>query len=1416
MKYEAAYRIGIDIGSTTVKIAALGPDGTMKYSRYHRHHADISKAVSRLLSELYEVMGNVSCCAAITGSGGMKLAEFFHVPFIQEVVGVTTAVKAEIPSTDVVIELGGEDAKIIFLTGGVEQRMNGICAGGTGAFIDQMASLLQTDAAGLNELAKEYHELYPIAARCGVFAKSDIQPLINDGASKKDLAASIFQAIVNQTISGLACGRRIQGKVAFLGGPLHYLSELRAAFVRTLDLSAEEAICPGDAHLFAAKGAALACEDAPQTDIKRLLALISKTKIMMNDQKVLPPLFKNQAEYELFRQRQNTAAPKSQDFSAWQGRCYLGVDAGSTTTKAVLISENDELLYSYYGSNYGDPLTAAKKIFQEIGRQMPEGAVLTGACSTGYGESLIKNAFSMDTCEVETVAHFYAARHFDPEVDSILDIGGQDMKYMEIRDGSINSIVLNEACSSGCGSFIESFANSLGYTAEEFSDMALNAQRPVDLGTRCTVFMNSNVKQAQKEGAEVEDIAAGLAYSVIKNALFKVIKMKSPSELGNHIVVQGGTFYNDAVLRALELVTDRQVIRPAIAGLMGAFGAALIAKERCCEKDFSSMTAFSEAADLSYQSGTDHCKGCVNHCRLQVHSFSNGNTHISGNRCERGLQDGIKKKKAPNLVAYKRKRIFNYPVLSEEEAVRGIIGIPRTLNLYENYPFWAVFFRELGFRIILSPESDHDIYACGQYSIPSESECYPAKLAHGHVQWLIDHGVSNIFYPCVYYEEQKDASAQNKYNCPMVISYPENIRNNVDALKTSGVHFWDPFLSFADEKTLCRELQKFMSEHFSVGKHECEHAVHKGWQELSRFHCDMEREGEKVLQWITEHQQHGIVLAGRPYQTDELVNHGIAELIASYGYAVLTEDSVAHLAPKGAYLRAVNQWVYHSRLYAAAEYVTTREDLDLIQLNSFGCGLDAITIDQVHDILAGKGKLYTCIKIDEVNNLGSVRIRLRSLFAAINMRKEKQTMQSAQVRLGAEFLERVEYTREMQKAGYTILCTTMSPFHFDLLAAAMRSHGYQLVMLKNEGVNVVDLGLRYVNNDACYPGLLITGQILDALQSGKYDLDRVAVMTAQTGGSCRATNYVGLIRKALRGAGFEKIPVISANFSGMEKNSGFHFSVPLLFKGIQSVVYGDLLSQGVLRTRPYEKTAGAANRQFTYLTEICKNALETDSLDWPRFYRNCKKIIEVFDRLPLNDEQKPKVGIVGEVLVKYMPLANNHLIEVLEKEGMEVVMPGMMEFLQYCFWNAQYRAEHLGGKKSTAVLSKTAISIMNRVRKKIFLLLDDSKRFHRPVSIDRIRQLSARILQNGVHSGEGWFLPGEVSALIEKGVPNIVCVQPFGCLPNHIVGKGIIKRIREIYPVANVTAVDYDPGASEVNQLNRIKLMIQTANLDEQ
>lgn len=1408
---EKTFSIGIDIGSTTAKVVVLDGEGKRIYEKYQRHFADIKNTVRNMLSEVREQIGNASCTLAITGSGGLNLAKRIQVAFVQEVIAVTAAIQMQDADVDVVIELGGEDAKIIFLKNGVDQRMNGICAGGTGAFIDQMAALLQTDAVGLNEYAKTYTEIYPIAARCGVFAKSDIQPLMNDGVSKENLAASIFQAVVNQTISGLACGRKICGKVAFLGGPLYFLSELQHAFVRTLKLGEDEAIFPENAHLFAAFGAAVRSQEYEAVALDDMLLLLETAGEIRSEMNRLPALFENEAEYDAFKKRQGKYCVPKQELKDYKGNCYLGIDAGSTTMKLALVSEDGKLLYSYYGSNKADPAQVAKEALLELYSHLNPETHIVYSCSTGYGEALLKSAFHLDEGEVETISHYYAARFFEPDVDCIVDIGGQDMKCITIKDGCVDSIILNEACSSGCGSFIENFANSLGCTAEQFAGKAVAAKAPVDLGTRCTVFMNSNVKQAQKEGAQVEDIAAGLAYSVIKNALFKVIKLKDASELGRKFVVQGGTFYNDAVLRCFELVSEREAIRPDIAGLMGAFGAALIAKERY-QGQTTSMLSREELERFTYRTQTAHCQGCQNHCRLTVNIFPDGQRYISGNRCEKGLQEKKDHNEAPNLFAYKRQRLFGYEPLSEDEAYRGTIGIPRVLNLYEDYPFWAVFFKKLGFRILLSPFSDSRIFQLGMDSIPSESECYPAKLAHGHIEWLIAHGADTIFYPCIYYERKERESLQNHYNCPMVISYPENIKNNVDSLKEKNIRYLNPFLAFTDEEILSQGLCETMKKEFGIDQAVVCEAVHEAWTELLQYREDVLAEGRKTLRWIEENHASGIVLAGRPYHLDPEINHGIPEMIHSFGFAVLTEDSISGLSERNVKLRATNQWTYHSRLYAAAEYVSTHKNLELIQLNSFGCGLDAVTIDQVQDMMSQAGKMYTLLKIDEVNNLGAARIRVRSMIAAIKLRRGIATENSR----GVKDYKRPEFTQEMYDQKYTILCTSMIPYHFELLEAAMQCCGYNFVVMKNESQNVVDLGLKYVNNDACYPAMIVTGQILDAVFSGKYDTDRLAVVMVQTGGGCRASNYVGFIRKALKEAGYEHIPVISASSSGMETNPGFHYSVKMGLKCLQALIYGDILMRVLHRVRPYERVPGSANDLYEKWKAKCIHDISEPSVKVRNFYRNCKQMIREFDSLPTEDHPpKPRVGIVGEVLVKYMPLANNHLAELLESEGAEVVIPDFMEFIEYCFWNAIYRKKYLGGTKLAAVVAKIVMFVADSSRKPVFRVMKRSKHFKELVNFKQIREDAQKVLSLGNQCGEGWFLAGEIIDLIHRKVDNIVCAQPFGCLPNHIVGKGIVKRVKELYPQANIVAIDYDPSASQVNQLNRIKLMMEVAQKKE-
>ena len=1400
------YRAGIDIGSTTVKLVLLDEEGKLLFGEYRRHCAHTQEALSALLREAREQVGDCALRAKITGSGAINLAKALGIPFVQEVVAVADALRREAPQTDVAIELGGEDAKIIYFGTTLEERMNGVCAGGTGSFIDQMAALLQTDAAGLDRETEKYQQIYPIAARCGVFAKTDIQPLINEGATKADLAASIFQAVVNQTISGLACGKPIRGHVAFLGGPLHFLPQLKAAFIRTLKLTDETAIDPPNSHLFAAMGAALdetACEALP---IASLIDRLTSGVEMAFELHRLPALFASQKDYDAFCARHARAVVEKGDLASYTGGCFLGVDAGSTTTKLALIGERGELLWSYYANNQGSPIETAKRAVSALARELPESAHILRECSTGYGEALLKAAFSLDEGEVETIAHCTAAAFFDPQVDCVLDIGGQDMKCIKLHNGSVDNVLLNEACSSGCGSFIENFAASLGYSAEDFAKEALFAPHPVDLGTRCTVFMNSNVKQAQKEGAGVPDISAGLAYSVIKNALYKVIKLADPSELGAHVVVQGGTFYNKAVLRAFERISGAEAVCPDISGLMGAFGAALIARSHYHGQE-TAMLPLTEIETLEYKTQTLRCGGCSNRCMLTVTRFPGGRRYTTGNRCEKGAGNTDAHEKGADLFAYKRERLFRYPPLAAEAAPRGELGIPRVLNMYENYPFWATFFKALGFRVILSPLSDRRLYERGMESIPSESECYPAKLAHGHVQWLIDEGVHTIFHPCVFFEHQETPDAQNHFNCPIVVSYPENLKNNVEAAADGEVEYLKPFLAFTSEKTVADRMARFCREQWGIPEKETRQAVSLAWAEQQRAKEDIRAEGARVLKKMRQEGRCGVVLAGRPYHLDPEINHGIPELIASYGLDVLTEDSLPIDFTPERPLRANDQWVYHSRLYTAAEFVRRCDGLELIQLNSFGCGLDAVTTDQVSEILEGSNKLYTVLKIDEVNNLGAVRIRIRSLLAAMRIRREKGIYAHPQ----SAAYHRAAFTKKMRDEKWTLLAPQMSPIHFDVLEPMFAKHGYNVVLLKNDDRRAIDMGLKYVNNDACFPSITVVGQLMEAVTSGRYDTDHLALMMTQTGGCCRASNYVGFIRRALEKAGYGHIPVVSVNLNGMEKNEGFTLSKGLIMDAVHALVYGDLFMRCLYHVRPYELEKGSAEAIHQKWKEICVDSLVNPKTKW-HYADVCRGIVADFDALPIDETlRKPRVGIVGEILVKYMPLANNHLVELLEAEGAEAVVPDLLDFFNYSIYGRDFRHKNLGTSWKDSVVAKAGVEMLRRLRAPALEALEKSRRFEAPMPIEDVAKLAEPFLAIGNQYGEGWFLTGEMAELLTSGTPNIVCIQPFACLPNHVVGKGVIKALRKSYPWANIVAVDYDPGASEVNQLNRIKLMLSSA-----
>ena len=1672
-------RVGLDIGSTTVKAVVLDQSdslGDTLFSDYRRHHANVRATVAGLLVDIHKKLvdlgrGDEPIRLSITGSGGLALADNLHVPFIQEVIAETEAIDKEYPQADVIIELGGEDAKITYLKPTPEQRMNGSCAGGTGAFIDQMSTLLDTDAAGLNEMAKSYENLYPIASRCGVFAKTDLQPLINDGAAKPDLAASIFTAVATQTIAGLASGRPIHGTVIFLGGPLFFMSELRAAFQRALEGKVDEFIVPTDAHLYVAYGSALQADTDSDDQghhfeaytCDEILKRLDELKNLPSNTPTMPPLFPTEADREDFNKRHHKEHIHIGTLEGAHGPHFLGIDVGSTTIKATLVNDDREIVWSSYANNEGSPLTAAINIVKKIQSELPEGAWIARSCATGYGEGLITTGLHLDEGVVETMAHYRGAEMVSPGVTAVIDIGGQDMKYLAITDGVIDSIAVNEACSSGCGSFLQTFAMSMGLTIQEFTQKALASTHPVDLGSRCTVFMNSSVKQAQKEGASIEDIAAGLCYSVVRNALYKVIKLRDSGELGDTVVVQGGTFLNDAVLRAFELLTEREVTRPNIAGLMGAFGAALTARmhyEDIADDDNAHVGADGRSVDaaaaeesaagdepnaaahageivvdgvrhtvssiltgealneMSMTTERDVCKLCQNHCKLTITTFSDGSRFVTGNRCERGGDAKKKRSDRPNLYDYKYKRCFAYRRLTDKAATRGEIGIPRALNMYENYPFWFTLLTSLGFKVMISGRSSHELFETGIESIASENICYPAKLVHGHIKWLLNKGMKTIFYPCVSYEDNLVPNTDNHYNCPVVANYPLVVGANMPELRDPDVRYMHPYFNLANHELMVdRIVEEFAWA--SVSREEAETAVKAAYAEDKVFKHDVQQEGLKALAYMKEHDCRGIVLAGRPYHIDPEINHGIPETICALGMVVLSEDSICELQPgekldltdflsegeedprkKNANgfrhvddrkvtvnrmpLRVTNQWAYHSRLYAAAHFVASYPGLELVQLNSFGCGLDAITTDQVAEILADKADVYTLLKIDEVSNLGAAKIRLRSLKAAVEereankarmakaalatsdesgsaesdaprnaahaaaqaaARKAQEQAESdlataqaalaeaqaavaaaeakvkaadrpvdaadagsdaaapanapkstgfrktgskaptpgrqvlldatmaanpkltkamrdaskraakrdiADVRLAAlgdgttndaanaksksaksksghnnatmsRYAHREKFVKDMKK-DYTIVAPQMSPIHFSLVESVIRSGGYKFDILKHASREDVETGLKYVNNDACYPAIMVIGQLIDAILEGKYDPDKVCLAITQTGGMCRATNYFGLIRKALIDAGYPQIPVIAISTQGLEDNPGFKVTPALLHRTVKALILGDLLMKCLYRVRPYEVEKGAANRLYEQWDVIVREALEHHGFSktaakTPWLKRRylpypvlAREIVKSFDALPLKDvPRKVRVGVVGEILVKYQPDANNHVVDVIESQDCEAVVPGIMEFMTtrpyITDWNEKYLGT--GGNKTLYALMRWSLDRYNAPIKAA--IATSHGKFKQDDPMPELVEKAAEVTSIGVQAGEGWLLTAEILELIEQGCPNVICAQPFACLPNHVTGRGMFGKIRRLHPEANIVSIDYDPGASEANQLNRIKLMIAAA-----
>ncbi|MDR1109285.1 MAG: acyl-CoA dehydratase activase-related protein [Deltaproteobacteria bacterium] len=1434
--------VGLDVGSTTIKIAVTDPEGRLLHQSYGRHFSEVRKTMIGTILDAVGRFPGRRATLAVAGSGGISASRLLGANFVQEVVAGAEAIRKHLPRTDVAIELGGEDAKLTFFDAGIDQRMNETCAGGTGAFIDQMAAFLKTDPLGLDELARNHKTIYPIAARCGVFAKADILPLLNEGAAQEDIAASIFQSVVDQTIGGLACGRRIRGNVAFLGGPLFFLPELRRRFVETLKLAPSEAVCPPEAQLFVALGAALVSRAGPAVPTEEWARRAGDLdgSGLAPEISPLPPLFADLAELKSFRDRHERARLPRASWPA-SGEVFLGLDAGSTTTKLVALDADRNLLYSHYGPNHGNPLKSV--IFALTGFYQaaePHCRVVRSAV-TGYGEALIQAALGVDMGEVETVAHYKAAASFVPDVSFIVDIGGQDIKCLSVRNGIIERLMLNEACSSGCGSFLATFAGTLGLDPEGFARMALLADRPVDLGSRCTVFMNSKVKQAQKEGAQVGDISAGLSYSVVRNALYKVIRISRPEDLGEKVVVQGGTFFNDAVLRSFELSIGREVVRPDIAGLMGAFGAALLALEdwRFAQKPSTIIPAHL-LASFSVTSRNVRCRKCENRCLLTINSFSDGRRFVSGNRCERGAGtkspaadriDALANKarlgdisdrlsrlptlgglrqlndfdQLPNLFSWNLYRLFQVYSPRPASSCRGRVGLPRALGLYETYPFWFTFFHTLGFRVELSPPSSKELFNSALDTIPSQTVCYPAKLVHGHILALISQRPDFIFFPATPRELPTIYGTVDRYNCPLVGSYPELIRLNLDAIGDSGVKFVAPFVDLAAKAgSLAERLSRELS-FARLSRGELKAAIKEAGREQGLYRQHVRQAGERALAQLKKTNRRAVILAGHPYHIDPEIHHGIADLITANGLGVLSADSIDHLAPEGLSLRVRDQWIPHSRLYRAAVVCAAHEELELVQLNSFGCGLDAVTTDQVAEIVKEAGKVYTLLKIDEGANLGAARIRVRSLLAAIRERGRHRARNSSP----KVYDYRPVAMEEGRESEYTLLCPQMSPIHFRFLVPALTPLGYDIRLIPHLERAAVEEGLRYVNNDACFPALVSIGQIIHEIKKGGFPQDRVAVLMSQTGGGCRASNYVAFLRKALTDSGLSRVPVWPLSLSGGSGGQGLSIDRAGWRRVLMGLLTGDMLQRLLLASRPYERRPGAAADLFEKWVLLATPAVARG--DKKGFNANIMAMADDFAALDLDEPLRPRVGVVGEILINFHPEANNQVVAILEAEGGQAVLPELTDFFLYCLYDEVFRCDFLTGSRLTKWVNSWLIGFIEKYRAPMRRALLRHPRFGHLNSFAGLKAAGESLVSLGNQSGEGWYLAADMALMLEHGIPNILCLQPFGCLPNHITGKGVVKELKRRYPGANLAAVDYDPGASEVNQLNRIKLMMTVA-----
>ncbi|HHT04253.1 MAG TPA: 2-hydroxyglutaryl-CoA dehydratase [Bacteroidales bacterium] len=1394
------YRVGLDVGSTTAKVVVVDENGDIIFSKYTRHCADIFNTVISILKDLKDRLKDSEIELSITGSVGMGLSERFSLPFIQEVTATVDVVKLKFPDISTIIDIGGEDAKVVYLDdkGNADLRMNGNCAGGTGAFIDQMTTLLGVTIEELDSLAQKATRHHQIASRCGVFSKTDIQNLISKNVDKKEIAMSVFHAVAVQTVVTLSHGVEIKPKILFCGGPLTFIPSLRKAFINYLKLREEDTLTPENANLIPAWGAALHDENTSKHRIDELISLFENSighDIKTTDR--LNPLFDSEKDYIDWKEEKNRNRIEKVNIEDIEGDLYIGIDSGSTTTKVVAIDEDERVVFSFYSPNSGSPIQTVKEGLEKLIEKTKNKSIrIKGSASTGYGEDLIKAAFHLDCGIIETIAHYAAAKKITPEVSFVLDIGGQDMKAMFIENGVLNRMEINEACSSGCGSFLETFAKSLNLSISDFASAACKAEFPCDLGTRCTVFMNSKIKQVLRENASIEDIAAGLSYSVVKNCLYKVLKIKNKEELGKNIVLQGGTMKNDSVVRAFELLTESKVFRSNIPELMGAYGSAIYAKNsiKGGGRTVEELILSSEYATQEIQ-----CRGCENHCLVNKYTFTNNNIFFSGNKCEKIFSnDGEKKKKGKNVYIDKYNLLFNREQ-TNNYSNSIVIGIPRALNIYENYPFWHELFAKSGISTVLSDPSTFTNYEQGIHSVMSDNICFPAKLTHSHIYDLIEKKVDRIFMPYVIFEKKESKKSVNSYNCPIVSAYSDVIRSAIDP----KIPIDSPTINFRDEKLLKKGCKEYLQT-LGVNSKIIDKAIGFAILAQEKYAKEIEEINHKIYDKNKSKKKLTILLAGRPYHTDQLVQHKLSDMISDMGVDVISEDIVRSKNESDFHqAHYISQWAYINRILEATQWVAEQGNhIHLVQMTSFGCGPDAFLLDEVKAILKRYGKSLTILKIDDVSNIGSLKLRVRSLIESIKYNDTRILKQTP-------FISTKTFTKK--EAKRKIIVPYFTDYVSPIMEAFFKPTGYDFEVLPKSDNISAEEGLKYANNEVCYPATLIIGDIIKALKTGKYDLDTTAVAITQTGGQCRASNYLPMIKSSMVEAGFKNVPVISVAFDGTmsQEQSGFSINwIKHISTALKAILYSDCISKFYYASLVREKEIGQAEKLKDYYLEAA------NSLIIKRDKKGLKTLLRkaAIDFNSIIDEDKvniPKVGIVGEIFLKFNSFANREVLAWLTDRKIEVIPPMLTDFFIQTFVNDKVR------KKENLTTSKMPAFVMDSVYKFVKKDVDEFNKiasefkYYIPFNdIFETAKHSKEVISLSAQFGEGWLLPGEIVSFAKEGVNNVISLQPFGCIANHIISKGIEKKIKTIYPQMNLLSLDFDSGVSDVNITNRLHLMV--------